>query len=294
MRKLLLICGMAFCGLGSAFAQEVHENSEAPSQQAEGTTTKHKRLELEDYKYFNHISVGLSLGLDGIGFDVAAPITDHFAVRTGGTFMPKISYDTHIVLDGSNAFLDDKTRVDIEGKLHMNNFHFLFDYYPSKKSSFHLTAGAYIGKKACVKAYNLGHFLKPSYYGTAGLELGDGKDIYDQYSIISDENGNVQLDMVVNAFKPYVGFGFGRAIPKRRVNVTFDMGVQFWGKPGIEANVKYFDFEEGNYVTGRQKLDRGRITATTGGYEDLSEAIRIMEKIRVYPVLKLTINGRIF
>ena len=53
MKKLLLVCVMAALGIGKSSAQ----------------------LAPEDYKYFNHLSAGISLGLDGIGFDVAAPIT---------------------------------------------------------------------------------------------------------------------------------------------------------------------------------------------------------------------------
>ena len=102
MRKLLLICGMAVLGIGHSHAQ----------------------LEPEDYKFFNHLSAGVSLGLDGIGFDVAAPLTYNFAVRAGYTFLPKIKYNTTINLEDDEAFTkhDD---VGMEATLQFGDFHLL-------------------------------------------------------------------------------------------------------------------------------------------------------------------------
>ena len=268
MKKLLLVCVMAALGIGKSSAQ----------------------LAPEDYKYFNHLSAGISLGLDGIGFDVAAPLTYNFAVRAGYTFMPRVKYTTHINLGNSAVFT--APQVDIEGKLKMGDFHLLFDYYPFKKSSFHLTAGAYIGSRTLVSAYNVVPFVKDTYWGNSGLELGSTANIYSQYSLVTDENGNIDIDMKVNAFKPYVGIGFGRAVTKHRVGVQFDLGIQFVGRPGMFGNVKYFDYDAGDFVTRTERLERGRIT--NDEYEDIDDAIRIMEKFRVYPVLKIRVNGRIF
>ena len=53
MKKLVLICTMAVFGFGQSFAQNLSE---------------------EDYGFFNHLSAGISLGTDGIGFEVAAPL----------------------------------------------------------------------------------------------------------------------------------------------------------------------------------------------------------------------------
>lgn len=270
MKRMFFACAMALLGLGHSHAQLVPE----------------------DYKFFNHLSAGISLGLDGIGFDVAAPLTYNFAIRAGYTFMPRIKYSSDIHLDNSSVFTTDK--VGIEGKLKMGDFHLLFDYYPFKKSSFHLTAGAYIGSRTRVTVYNKEPFVKESYWGNSGLEFGDTKSIYRQYSVVSDENGNIQLDAKVNAFKPYVGVGFGRAVTKRRVGVQFDLGVQFWGTPGAYTNVKYFDYDASEFVIRNERVERGRITTDNKDYRDVEDAIRIAEKIRVYPVLKIRVNGRIF
>ncbi len=271
MRKLLLICGMVVLGVGRSHAQ----------------------LEPEDYKFFNHLSAGVSVGLDGIGFDLAAPLTHHFAVRAGYTFLPKIKYKTTIDLDEDEAFVKHDN-VGIEACLQMGDFHLLFDYYPFKKSSFHLTAGTYIGKRQIISVYKTEPFVKPSYWGNAGIEFGTTDNIYSQYTLTTDEFGNANVDMKMNLFKPYVGIGFGRAVTKHRFCVQFDLGVQFWGRPGAWTNVKYFDYEKGDYVTEYQKIDRNRITNPNEDYQDIKDVMKKIEKFGIYPILKIRFNGRIF
>lgn len=271
MKRLLLLFGMAVLSAGHSYAQ----------------------LEPEDYKYFNHLSAGVSVGLDGIGIDIAAPLTYNFALRAGYTFMPKITYSTTIDLNEDKA-LSKYEDVGVQGRLKMGDFHLLADYYPFKKSSFHLTAGAYIGRRNIVSVYNTEPFVKEGYWGNAGIEMGTTDNLYSQYTFTTDEKGDAQVEAKANCFKPYVGIGFGRAVTKHRVCVQFDLGVQFWGRPEAWTNVKYFDYEQGDYVTGYQKIDRNRITNPNKDYQDVRDGMRKAEKYRIYPILKVRINGRIF
>ena len=80
MKKLLLVCALATFGLSQSFAQ----------------------LDEDDYGFFNHVSAGISLGTDGIGIEVAAPLTYNFAVRAGYSFMPKIKYKKKDVRVGND------------------------------------------------------------------------------------------------------------------------------------------------------------------------------------------------
>lgn len=268
MKKLLLVCAAALFGYGQSFAQ----------------------LDDDDYGFFNHVSAGLSVGTDGIGFEVATPLTYHFAARAGFSFMPKIKYDQDVNIGHDDAFTTEE--VNIQGKLNMSDFHLLFDYYPFKTSTFRITAGAYIGKSKLLEAENTHPFVKEAQWGSAGLELGTGSDTY---TVVSDANtGDVHADLKVNSFKPYIGIGFGRAVPKHRVGVQFDLGVQFWGKPEVWTNINSFDSNEGMFVTKYQKVDKDRITNPKDDYQDVKDAIKIIEKFSVYPVLTLRINGRIF
>ena len=273
MRKLLLICGLATCCISQTYAQ----------------------LAEDDYGFFNHVSAGISLGTDGIGIEVATPLTYNFAVRAGYNFMPKFKYKENVNLGSNPAFINPHgQKVDFEGELNMGDFKLLFDWYPSKSSSFRLTAGAYIGKEKVLTVKNTSAFVNSAYWGTAGIELGTTESVYSTYTILSDNQGNVQGDLKVNSFKPYIGIGFGRAVPKSRLAVQFDLGVQIWGTPEVWTNIQYFDYNQGKYVKEYKKVGPNRITNPDKDYKDAKDAIETISKIGVYPVLSLRLNGRIF
>ena len=276
MKKLLIACMLFAGGITQASAQD---------------------LTPEDFGYFNHLCGGITLGTDGIGFEVAAPITYDFSVRMGYSFMPKFKYSKSINLnENKGAFTKD--RVDIGGKLNMGDFKLLVDWYPFKSSSFHATAGFYIGRTSFVEIDNKEPFVKDNYKGKAGLELGQYDSSNPQsetrYTLLTDANGNVHAEAKVNSFKPYIGVGFGRAVPKGRVGVQCDFGVQFWGKPELKANMNYVDRQTGENVTRYEPIKKNRITNPDKDYQDIKDAIKTIEKIRVYPVLNIRINGRIF
>ena len=280
MKKLLLICATALFGFGQAHAQ----------------------LEEADYELFNHVSLGVSAGTTGIGFEVAAPITDQFAVRAGYSFMPKFKYSQKLTLDEGDlaAFYVNGQyvhEVELEGKLNIGNFSLLFDWYPWKNSSFRVTAGAYIGKSALVTVTNKEPFMNPEYAGKAGIDLSrTGSNIMEKYTIVTDAAGNVDAKLKVNGFKPYIGIGFGRAVPRKSIGLQFDLGVQFWGKPELQTNLMYYDGEQGDFVTRYEKIEKGRITRSNEDkdYKDLRDAVKTIEAISVYPVLTLRFVGRIF
>ena len=258
MRKLFLLCALSIFGTGQSVAGNEYDE--------------------DDDNLFNHLGVAVSVGSDGIGFDIAAPIGNMFAVRAGMSIWPRITYKTDVD-PGTNSksfILNKDGKIDVEGKANVTDFKLLLDYYPFKKSSFHVTAGAFIGTPKVVTVYNSGQFLQKDEWGKAGIQHGD-------YKIASDENGNINLDVKVHSFKPYLGVGFGRAIPRKRVGVTFDLGVQFWGTPGIWTDVKD-DFGDKSYR---------KLTEQKNGNKDLNKAIDNVSKIVVCPVLNVRLCGRI-
>ena len=280
MKKLLLICATVLFGFGQAHAQ----------------------LDEDDYGFFNHVSFSVSGGTTGIGFELAAPMTANFAVRAGYSFMPKIKYSQKLTLDKGDlaAFYVNGHyvhEVDLEGKLNMGDFSLMFDWYPWKNSSFRITAGAYIGKSDVVTVTNKEPFMNPEYAGKAGIDLSrTGSNIMEKYMIVTDAAGNVDAKLKVNGFKPYIGIGFGRAVPRKSIGLQFDLGVQFWGKPELQTNLMYYDGEQGDFVTRYEKIEKGRITRSNEDkdYKDLRDAVKTIEAISVYPVLTLRFVGRIF
>ncbi|MBR1933840.1 MAG: hypothetical protein IJ841_09170 [Prevotella sp.] len=232
-----------------------------------------------DQNLFNHLGVGVSAGTDGIGFELATPITDFVALRAGMSFLPKVKYSGDVDIDSNSSSFTTK-EVNVEGKLNKTDVKILLDIYPIPKASFRITAGAFIGAEKLINVYNTEQFLAPSEWGVSGIRLGD-------YRVTSDKNGNVSADVKVNSFKPYLGLGFGRAVPKKRLSFNVDLGVQFWGKPGIWTNAKD-DWMEGEEATYHQ-LKKGDIDN-----DDADKAFNIISKITVWPVISFRLNGRIF
>lgn len=81
-----------------------------------------------------------------------------------------------------------------------------------------------------------------------------------------------------------MGVGVGRAVnPDRRVNVTADLGVLYWGKPGLYA--------PGEPLVG-DMVDVRVTSASLNGRDEglLSKA----EKFVVYPMLNLHVFVNLF
>ena len=100
-----------------------------------------------------------------------------------------------------------------------------------------------------------------------GLVLGD-------YFIAPDEEGNIDARIRVSGFRPYLGLGFGRAVPRKRIGCQFDLGVQFWGSPRVVVN--------------GERLEPDRVG------DELDDALSIVSRIKVFPVLTFRLVGRIF
>ena len=223
---------------------------------------------------FNHFSVGAELGTTGFGGEIAAPCTRYVTFRAGMTTMPRFSYSTDIDFEKNNG---DEVEAEIKGKFYMTDFKFLVDVHPFTHSSFHVTVGAYFGKPNLVKVWNTNDITKPG--NPNGFGPGEYIAIGNE-RVMPDANGTLRINLETSTFKPYVGLGFGRAVPKRnRVSCAFDLGVQFWGKPKLKA-----------YPT----LNDGWVEIKKGDIKDdtVDDIFDVKDKIVLYPVMNFRIYFR--
>ena len=234
-----------------------------------------------EYGLFNHLAIGASLGTEGYGFDLAMPVAKWAAVRGGISKYPQYKYTATVDISDLRKETPQITadEIQIEAKLNDEiNYKILVDLYPFKKSSFHITGGAYFGdSRYLVSVYNKEPFMSKENWGRTGVKVGD-------YKITTDENGIIKGNLETDAIKPYVGIGFGRAVPKRRINFAFDLGARFWGEPGIYMNT-LDKWGDSNYT---------QLTKEGLNKKDLDEAFDIMSKVVAYPVLSFRLSGRIF
>ena len=224
---------------------------------------------------FNHLAVNAHVATTGVGVELSTPITKFITMRAGVTCMPGFSFNAEVdgqyyVNGESNNFT-----VDLDANLKRTQGSVIFNVYPLAKakvcSSFFLAAGLYFGGDKLVQIK--GHCddetvndLKQLDRANPYIELGD-------YKLPVDENGNVKGGLKVQKVRPYVGLGFGRYVPNKRISVTGELGVQFHGhiKPYTsEGEIAFDEFTEND------------------------DWKKVMDKLTVYPMLKIVISGRIF
>lgn len=222
--------------------------------------------------YFNSLAIGVNAGTTGYGFDVATPLGNHFALRAGITFMPNysLSDDVDVNVSGSYETYDYNipSSIEVEGSVGRTAGEVLLNIYPFKRSSFFISGGAVFGGDKIVKVKGHSDELAnlQDMANGAGIEIGD-------YVIPVDKQGNVSGGIKVSNFRPFVGIGAGRIVPKKRVGFLFEMGVQFHNTPQV-----YTDYG---------KLDNLLAEAD-------NEFSEIINMITVYPVVRFRLCGRLF
>lgn len=222
----------------------------------------------QDKKLFNHLAICAEVGTTGWGFEAAMPLTHYVTFRTGFTTLPRfnVNFDIDYTTKGVEK------NVDVKGRVHMSDYKLLADIYPFKHSSFHVTGGFYAGLPDLGTVHNT---------GLLEVDEGEGLEIGDVF-VRPDETGTVHLKLQTKSFKPYVGLGFGRPISsKHKTSVAFDLGVMFWGKPALKV---YSPDENGWIKMRKDDIDN----------KDFHDAVKIIERVKVYPVLNLRIYHNIF
>lgn len=249
-------------------------------------------LVAQDNNVLRHYSLSLGIGTTGVTADLGTMLGNYVGIRGGIDYMPNFDYKTDLNLtmvkqNESGVVTSLPQTVDVKGKLDNTTGHALMDIYPFKERGFHLTFGAYFcSKEDIVTVYNEdeGSLMKvadfnarrgeyadvPLSYGLLAAKLGD-------YSIMPDDNGNANAFVKVKKFRPYLGIGFGRAVPRQsRLNCQFDMGVQLWGKPVVYNGVN------------------GQELTSDGAKGDDGGILKIISGFKVYPVISVRLAGRLF
>lgn len=228
---------------------------------------------------FNSLSFGLEAGTTGVGVELALPlVSDHLAFAVGFN-APSLSYPftRTLPMDAVNGTLSSinsqlesigaadrvtSTLPDVEltirPVLNLSTFKLMLEYYPFRKSSFHITAGAYFGMgenlvsasvsvdsdfwaaftavQEEVNAVNVKYGDVPGYVAlTPGnIEFSAG----DRTFALSgkDGTGNADILFKVSGLRPYAGIGFGRSVPKGHLGFQFDIGVWYHGIPVMHSD----------------------------------------------------------
>lgn len=272
----------------------------------------------DDKNTFNHLSAGIDLGTTGIGFTVGTTVCPWITLRAGADFMPRITVGTNLKIQEpddwssiapiiKNHYLPGSAesgyfpkQIDLDAKTNIWNAKLLLDLYTGKNSMFHFTVGMYMGSSNAVN-------LKAVDRALQGLEMynndvengiqGVGKEkiLVNGYEL-GIKDGRASLSAQTWAVKPYIGIGVGRAVPRKRVGVKGELGVMFWGAPELHDDIRdkvitHNMTEESIYYPGGDGVSVKGTTTVNGTINDAAD---ITHRIIGYPVLKLTVFGRIF
>ncbi len=277
MKKLLVIVGLLLVGLQNSSAQKV-----------------------DDFGVFEHFGANLGVGTEGISVGVATPITNYLEASLGVNFMVSIKPSGDVNINGGsvnnvprtnakgeyldadgnvttlqNAAKKDFTlrQLNIKGNLARTTFDFKVSAYPfGLRNDLFVVAGFSFGGSKIATLEGHSDDVAAVYQWSPAYDKQITATI-DKYNIKIDKQGNVEGDIRVNAFRPYLGLGYGRLVPKGRVGFRVEAGVQFMGKMKVYQNDS--ELKIGDQLKGD---------------DDLS---KIIDKWKVYPVLKFMLTTRI-
>ena len=266
MKKLMMMAVLLLAGVGSVMAQS-------------------------DYKrgIFNHVGLNVGAGTEGISVGVAAPVTNFLEVEAGVNIMPSFKLSGDLDVDVNTSSLPQvpgvsyppAATIHAEGSFDRTTFNVKANLYPfGGGSKFFIAAGLSIGGEKIAEVTGscdeLRDFskdlpsqtLKDQFRKAVTANLGG-------YNLELDENYNLQGDIRCKNVRPYLGLGFGRLVPKNRIGCRLELGCQFMGKLKV--------YQNGNEIDIDKALE-------DAGEDDLSKFVK---DLKVYPVLKFSLTGRI-
>lgn len=266
MKKLMMVAVILLTSVGSVMAQNEYKRG-----------------------LFNHVGLNVGAGTEGISVGLAAPVTSFLEVEAGVNVMPsfKLSGDLDVDYDYSslpqvpNVQYPTEATIHAEGSFDRTTFNVKANLYPfGGGTKFFIAAGLSIGGEKIAEVNGSCDKLREISQKLPTQEL---KDQLRQavtanlggYKLELDENYNVQGDIRCKNVRPYLGLGFGRLVPKNRIGCRFELGCQFMGKLKVYQNDTEIDINK---------------ALEDAGEDDLSKFVK---DLKVYPVLKFSLTGRI-
>jgi hypothetical protein len=143
--------------------------------------------------------------------------------------------------------------------------------------SFHITGGAFLGKSQLLidgrlvnsKNNNENSILLPGKTWPV-IEVGD-----QEIELTDGQANNIDI-LLGNTLKPYLGLGFGRAVPKKRLSLKFELGVVFQKGYSLRQDGIVFDLG----------------TSDEQEVKDIHNIV--MKYAKVWPMVNLQLSYRIF
>lgn len=158
------------------------------------------------------LAIGLKAGTLGFGGEAVVGIITPLNARIGANFFS-------ISPDLGEAGTTDEYNMD--ATINLQAIYALVDYYPFKKSGFHLSTGLYMTKN------NVQSTIHPIKTYTIGG---------DEYT--PEKLGDVDLKLGMDGTFPYLGLGFGNKLDKSGLGMNIDLGGYMQGAPSADLQAE--------------------------------------------------------
>ncbi len=159
----------------------------------------------------NKGAIALNLGFPGLGLEYARNLNRkwNYRVGLGGLTLKDYSMDLDVNGTPVNTVINFRT-LNLDA--HM-------EFHPFKKGSFKMVGG-------------LSYFQPLK--GDALITLTEGSS-YGDMTISSEEIGEILIEADYSGPAAYLGLGFGRAVPKKRMGFSIDYGAYYVGSPDVRV-----------------------------------------------------------
>ena len=171
-----------------------------------------------------NMSVGLNLGVtNGIGVDFAYGFAKHWAGRLAYNYADFSKKDYTVDITSTNPDGSKNIqKLSFDGAVKLSNLALNFEFTPGAKGRFKLIGGF-------------------SYFPTNTLTVSGELLSTIKFNDVQLNPEDLGSGIVTIGYRqkiaPFVGMGFGRTFPRKRMNVSFDMGTYYKGDYKININV---------------------------------------------------------
>ena len=178
-----------------------------------------KKVSKEDIKanpylgYKGRSAIAFNFSSVGLGFEYARNLNHrHLNARIRLNTLRLSNFERAMSIGGAPT--------QIVADINVFNTDLLLEYLPFSKSSFKLIGGV--------------SFI---FKGEGSVKVAYGESIkYGDLTITPEEIGDLTIGVDYGGVAPYMGLGFGRAIPKTNVGFGFELGTYYAGSPKVSLD----------------------------------------------------------
>ncbi len=170
------------------------------------------------------IAVGLNIGVsNGLGIDVAYRFAKHWAGRLAYNHARYTKEGYTYDIESTNPDgTKNLQKLSFDGGVKLSNIAFNTEFTPGSKGRFKLIGG-------------FSYF--PTNTITIGGELASTLKFNDVVLNPEDLGNGIVTIGFSQKVAPFLGMGFGRTFPRKRINVSFDMGAYYKGDYTVDIKV---------------------------------------------------------